>query len=750
MRNLLTLLKSLFPRETLLPVGSALLVGLGVGLGSVAYQSILAATTAWVWGPLRQTFSFLGIFAVVLFPALGGLLAGPLLYYFARDAKGHGVPEVMEAVVLHGGRISPAIVVNAIASIFTIGFGGSAGRVAPVVQIGSAWGATVGRALRLSPERLRNLVACGAAAGIAATFNTPIAGVFFALEVILGEIGAGSFATIVIAAVTGNVVHHAFYGDAVFFVLPTLSDYTLGSSVELLLYVGLGLCTALIGVLFVRSLGWVVVRFSQWETVGIFGPAVGGLFIGWVALAFPQALGVGTSSIEQALAQRIPWEWMLALALVKIVATSFTLGSGGAGGIFAPLLFVGAMVGGAYGYLVDWLFSPLSISPGAYALVGMAAIYAAAARAPITALLILFEMTRNYQIILPLMLATVVSLVIAVLLEPESIYTRKLVDRGIDLKAFQEYNLMRAITVEEAMTPFAQLMPLHLDVPLVSVEQMLGSVPYRGFVVLDNAERLFGLVTLTDIRRIQTQPDWRTRTVAEVCSRELRVAFPDENLEDALEHFGAQDVGQIPVVSRRDRRKLLGMLRRDDIIRAYARATRDIEERRYRTRLMQMQEAAGERLVSFTLKREDAAVGRRIMELHLPQDALVISVRRGRQTLVARGGVYLEAGDTLTVLTHPEHQAEILRLLTEGSPETEPASTLRTLQIALRDDAEAIGKRVAELGLPSNCLLVGLRREGRTLLPRGDTVLHLGDQLTVLVDAEDSDAVWRALGGEAV
>lgn len=747
MQNLLTALKSLFPRETLMPVGSALLVGLGVGLGSVLYQALLAATTAWVWGPLRDALAFLGGFAVVLLPALGGLLAGPLLHYFARDAKGHGVPEVMEAVALHGGRISPAIVVNAIASVFTIGFGGSAGRVAPVVQIGAAWGATVGRALRLSPERLRNLVACGAAAGIAATFNAPIAGVFFALEVILGEVGAGSFSPIVIAAVTGNVVHHAFYGDDAFFVLPSLPDYTLGHSMELLLYLGLGFFTAPAGVLFVRVLGWMSRQFARREMTDLLEPAIGGLLLGGLALAFPQILGVGTATVEHALMLRLSWGWMLALALAKIVATSFTLGSGGAGGIFAPLLFVGAMVGGAYGYLVDWLWPGLATSPGAYALVGMAAIYAAAAHAPITALLILFEMTRNYQIILPLMLATVVSLVVAALLEPESIYTRKLVDRGIDLKAFQEYNLMRAITVAEAMTPLSQLMPLHLDIPLGSVEQALDTMPYRGFVVLDDAERLFGIVTLTDIRRTQTQPDWRSRTVAEVCSRDLRVAFADENLEDALEHFGALDVGQIPVVSRRDHGRLLGMLRRDDITRAYARATRDIEERRYRTRLMQMEEAAGERLVSFTLKRGDAAVGRRIMELHLPQDALVISVRRGRQTLVARGGVYLETGDTLAVLTQPAHEGEIRRLLTEQTPETEPTSALRTLQLTLPDNAAAVGKRVAELGLPANCLLVGLRREGRTSLPHGSTVLQPGDVLTVLVEAEDAAAIHRALLG---
>ena len=658
-----------FPPETFAPILLAVVVGLGVGLGMAVYQWLLDGVGALAFGPVQGTFGFLGRYSIVVIPVIGGLVAGPLLHFFARETKGHGVPEVMEAVVLRGGRISPQIVVNALASVFTIGSGGSAGRIAPVVQIGAGWGSAVGRLLRLSPERLRNLVACGAAAGIAATFNAPIAGVFFALEVILGEMETRALATIVVASVTGSVVGRYFFGDQVIFPIP---DYALVDTTELLLYVGLGFAGALAGVLFARVLEWVTQLFRQWRIPEVFEPALGGLMVGLLAVFFPQVLGMGTQTIATALRVGFPWHVMLVLCLVKILATSFTLGSGGAGGIFAPALFIGAMLGGAYGALMQYWLPDVVAMSGAYALVGMATVFAAAVRAPITAVLIIFEMTRDYRLVLPLMLATVLSVVVASLLETESIYTKKLVNEGIDLRAFREFNVMRSIGVEEAMTPLSALTTVVATTSLRELEQLFETTKTRGFPVLDARGALHGVVTFADFRRARQMEAWETRSVVDICATDPEVVFRDENLEDALRAFGLTGVGRIPVVARHDARRLVGLLQREDVIRAYARATRDLEERRRRAELWQMQRESKARLVKFTLRRGDAAAGKKLAELALPQECLLVSIRRGGQTLVPRGETRLLAGDDLVVMAAPSYDDMIRAALAQGVSPPQP------------------------------------------------------------------------------
>jgi len=665
----------LFPPETFIPILLAVVIGLGVGLGMAIYQWLLDAIRALAFGPVQGALSFLGRYSIILIPVIGGLIAGPLLHYFARETKGYGVPEVMEAVALRGGRISPQIVVNALASVFTIGTGGSAGRISPVVQIGAGWGSVVGRALRLSPERLRNLVACGAAAGIAATFNAPIAGVFFALEVILGEMETRALSTIVVAAVTGSVVGRYFFGDRALFSIP---DYALVDTTELLLYVGLGFAGALVGVLFVRALHWVTRLLQHWQVPEVLEPALGGLAVGLLAVFFPQILGMGTQTVEAALQMQFPWHLMLALCLLKIAATAFTLGSGGAGGIFAPALFIGAMLGGAYGALSHHWLPDVASASGAYALVGMATVFAAAVRAPITAVLIIFEMTRessrgDYRIVLPLMLATVLSVVVASLLETESIYTQKLVNAGIDLRAFREFNVMRSITVEEAMTPLSVLTTVTTTTSLRELEQLFEATRLRGFPVLDAQGDLYGVVTFADFRRGRQVADWEERTVADICTPDPQVVFPDENLEDALQAFGTTGVGRIPVVARNDARQLVGLLQREDVIRAYARATRDLEERRRRAELWQMQRESRARLVKVTLHRGDAAAGKKLAELALPQECLLVSIRRGGQTLVPRGETRLLAGDDVVVMAAPSYDDVIRTILAQGVTAPQPS-----------------------------------------------------------------------------
>ncbi|MGD2057935.1 MAG: chloride channel protein, partial [Anaerolineales bacterium] len=393
---LVNLLGRLQLSEEVILIATSLVVGLGTGLGAVAFRYLIRGVE-WVgydWFP--KAFPALGTLFVVLVPAIGGLIVGLLIYNFAQEAKGHGVPEVMEAVALRGGRIRPIVaLVKVLASSINIGTGGSVGREGPIAQIGSALGSTVGQLFNLSDERIRNLVACGAAAGIAATFNAPIAGVIFSLEIILGEFSVRYFSTVVISAVAASTIGQAVFGNVPAFPVTTL--YSIVSPWEFMLYPVLGILAAFLGVIFVRSLYWSEDVFDAWKFVPEWlKPGIGGALLGVLALGYPivtklswermpHIFNVGYDVIESALSNELLLGAVLVLLVLKLIATDLTLGSGGSGGIFAPSLFMGAMLGTAFGLAANIMLPDITASPGAYALVGMAAVFAASAHAPITA-----------------------------------------------------------------------------------------------------------------------------------------------------------------------------------------------------------------------------------------------------------------------------------------------------------------------------------------------------------------------------
>ena len=347
------------PPETVVLMGTALLVGLGAGLGAVVFRWLIDLVHKLSFEDLGQALPFLGDYVLVLAPALGGLIVGPLIYFFAREAKGHGVPEVMEAVALRGGRIRPIVVViKSLASSISIGSGGSVGREGPIVQIGSALGSTLGQALHMSDERIRNLVACGAAGGIAATFNAPIAGVIFALEVILGEFSVRYFSTVVISSVTASVVGRIALGDVPAFVI---QPYQLVSPWELVFYTLMGVLAAFVAVAFTRILYLFEDAFDAWKRFPEYlKTPVGGLLLGLGGLLFVRSnqslgmgvpgdpvafFGVGYDAMEWALLGQGTVLLLLGLVVIKILATSLTIGSGGSGGVFAPSLFIGVDAG---------------------------------------------------------------------------------------------------------------------------------------------------------------------------------------------------------------------------------------------------------------------------------------------------------------------------------------------------------------------------------------------------------------------
>lgn len=426
--------ESFLPSQNLL-VLLAVAVGLLTGFGSVGFILLLQSLTDFARGPLASALEVFGPANLVLLPAIGGLLGGPLIQRFAREARGHGVPEVMTALATRGGRIRKRVAaVKVVASGLTIGFGGAAGREGPMVQIGAALGSAVAQLARLGPRHIRTLVACGAAGGIAATFNAPIAGALFSVEVLMGRFHA-DFLLVLLTSLSSCLVARHFLGNYPAFVVPA---YDLTSPAEVPVYFLLGIVLGLAAVVYVRLLYRAEDVFGAWRFPDSLKPAVGGLLVGLILRFFPQVYGSGFPAVESALWVRFPWELLLALFFAELLANTATLGSGGSGGVFAPGLYMGAMLGGAFGTGVHALYPGWTSGSGAYAMVGMAAFFAAAAQAPTTAILILFEMTNDYRIMLPLMAATVGSVSVSHRLLPHSIYTLKLHRRGIGFPHAEE------------------------------------------------------------------------------------------------------------------------------------------------------------------------------------------------------------------------------------------------------------------------------------------------------------------------
>jgi chloride channel protein, CIC family len=551
----------------------ALLVGAGAGAGAVGFRYMILGFTELFTG--HRDYSAvghapnpelpgLGVWFVLLAPVVGGLLYGPLVSRFAPEARGHGVPEVMYAVNRLGGRMRPQVpLVKSLASALCIGAGGSVGREGPIVQIGSALGSVTGQIVGISESQLRLLVACGAAGGISATFNAPIAGVFFALELILRDFETRSFGLVVLSSVTADAIGRAAFGSHPFLSLPA---FNFSSPVELVLYAILGVLATAVGVGFVRFL-----YSGEDQADRLWGqrpdwlrPAAGGVLLGLLLLAVPQMYGVGYPVLQRAVAGHYVILVLVGLLAAKIVATSLTMWIGGSGGVFAPSLFMGAMLGSAYGAVVHRLLPGLAAAAGAYGLVGMGAVFAAAARAPITAVIIIFELTGDYRIILPLMFAVAVATALSNRLTHDTIYTLKLRRRGIDIDKRLPASLMAQIPVAEAMS--AAPPPLTPEQSLHELIARFAAERTNTLPILDTDEQLLGVVDAEDVEiAIDEHQNGLTARALLTTAPRLR---PDESLEEAVQIMAGRDEGGLPVLDPRDER-LIGWVTHRDILSAY-------------------------------------------------------------------------------------------------------------------------------------------------------------------------------------
>jgi CIC family chloride channel protein len=448
----------------------ALVVGAGAGLGAVAFRYLIYFVTWLATGHVQfgqqgrvhsAHLPWLGLAFFVVIPVIGGLIYGPLIYRYAREARGHGVPEVMIAVADEGGRIRPQVAgIKALASAICIGVGGSVGREGPIVQIGSALASSLGQWVKMPENRMRILVACGAAGGISATFNAPITGVFFGVEIILRELSVEAVFTVMLSAMVADLVSRQFLGDA-----PFLSGLPAGISLHhlttYLLIAGLAVVAALIGLAFAKVLYATEDLCDRlWKNRPEWArPAVGGILLGLLLLALPQMYGVGYPVLYKAVGGSYALWFLIILAAGKIIACSLTIGIGGSGGVFAPSLFIGATSGMAFGEIVHHVIGPAAGQPALYAVVAMGAVFAAAARAPLTAVASVVEMTGDFTLTLPVMLAVAIATAASRGLSYGTIYTTKLLRRGIDIDHVPSADPFEELTAADAMRAFQPPLP---------------------------------------------------------------------------------------------------------------------------------------------------------------------------------------------------------------------------------------------------------------------------------------------------
>jgi len=593
-RTLRSYIRSVFLREYAKMNILAALIGSAAALIAIGFRGLIFSFQGVFFAggsPLDNEF---GVWLICI-PVIGAVFVGLITYFLCPEAKGPGIAEVMQAVQVNRGKIRWRVpVLKALASSITIGSGGSAGREGPIVQIGSSFASAVGQVTKLTTSEMRTLVACGAAGGISATFNTPIAGAVFALELLLLEFRTRSFVPLIVATVFATIVSRQFLGDSPSFIV---SGYSLINPYELIFYLVLGLLAGLVGVFFIKTLYKMDDTFTAISMPPYLKPALGAFLVGTIALSFPSIMGVGYSTVDRALNGTIDQLFPVHLALlpliivvlilliVKLLATSLTLGSGGSGGVFAPSLFLGVMVGAAFGIGVHDLFPTATADYGAYALVGMAAVLAATTRATLTAILMIFEMTRTYEIILPLMFACVVSDVVSSLLTKETIYTLKLAKRGIKYVHDLQANILEYAKVKEAM--YVDFTTLREEMTIEEMEDIELDTGEKGFPVIAPDGKLKGLVTATDVRNAY-EKGMEKATVKDIMTKKIVYAYPDDSLQIALEKMVMRDIGHLPVLDPENPSRLVGMLDRECVFERYKGVlSEEVSEETLRERLLE-------------------------------------------------------------------------------------------------------------------------------------------------------------------
>jgi CIC family chloride channel protein len=512
--------------------------------------------------------------------------------------------------------------------------------------------------LSLSERHTKLLLACGAAGGIAATFNAPIAGMFFAVEVLLRHFTTRNFSIVLLASVVATVVAQAFHGGGAVIPIP---EYKLQSPlIEIPLYALLGAVSGISGIGFTRALYWAEDRFSDLPFPPlVLMPVIGGLSVGVLALFSDDVLGLSESAMDSALNGNSAVRTMALLFVLKFVATALTIGSGGSGGVFRPSLTMGSMIGGVFGGAANRLLPGLTAASGAYATVGMAAMFAGAARAPVTSVLILFEMTRDYSIVLPVMTAVAVATLVSHMLSEGTIYTIKLARRGIEIQEDRPaISVMQALRVADAMSPATAT--VSRDTPVSEVVEVLGSQSEILALVLDDDGELYGVITHVDLNNAIAIGNYE-KAAADICTTNVGTAFLDETLHQALARISDYDVHALPVVRRGAPKRPIGVLRRSDITRTYLKEMERRESAISRLAALDSDVSSDEvRSIDVRVLAGSQLNGKLLSESRLPEGAILVTVRHNGVTQIPHGTTRLQAGDEVTVALTERAMDEVL------------------------------------------------------------------------------------------
>jgi chloride channel protein, CIC family len=518
---------------------------------------------------------------VILIPVIGGLVVGVMAKYGSEKIKGHGIPEAMEAVLINRSRIEPKVaLLKPISAAIAIGTGGPFGAEGPIIQTGGAIGSLVGQVLHTTAVERKVLLACGAAAGMSATFNTPIAGVILAIELLLFEFKSRSFIPLVIASTLATAVHMQLLGFGAMFQVGAM-DF--GIPHALLFYLVLGPLCGLAAVGLSKALYWVEDSFEKLPVDVVWWPAIGALGLGIIGFFVPRVFGVGYDTIGAILNGQLAWKLLLVVMFAKFVALVLSLGSGTSGGLLAPTFMWSAAMGGLYAMIANHVFPNAHLSPGAFALVAMGAVFGAASRATFSFIIFAFEITRDYNSVLPLMLVAVIADGIAMLFMPKSsIMTEKLARRGLQVHQDYEADVLSQTTVGETMEKNAPVIPAGTTVKEIA-EGIARHDPevarHEAMLIVDDTGKLSGIITRGDVLRALDKDATGTMTVEQAGSTKLVVTYADELVSDAASKLLRYEVGRLPVVDRANERTVIGYLGRAQIL---ATRMRRLQEEHYR------------------------------------------------------------------------------------------------------------------------------------------------------------------------
>jgi CIC family chloride channel protein len=603
-------------------------------------------------GVLTEVIGHHGLWLIPLVTTLGGLISGILVYSLAPEAEGHGTDSAVKAFHRTGGFIRTRVApLKAIASAITIGTGGAAGREGPTALIAAGTGSIYATYRKRSDDERRLLVLIGIAAGLSAIFRTPVGAAIIAIEVLYDDMEFETSALLytLLASVVAYTLNGLVSGWEPLFSVP--ADLGVSSPLDYLEYAVLGVAGGLMATLMPLVFYYTRDAFHRIPLPPHVKPAIGGLMLGLMALELPSVLGGGYGWIQEAMDGDLTLRLMLALMFAKVLAMSFTVSSGGSGGVFAPSLFVGGMLGGV-------LADVLNQSPAAFVLVGMAAVFSGAGRVPIATLFMVTEMTGGYHLLAPAALVVTISYMVQVTLSSPLKY-HTLYEAQVPRRYQRDVDLLESVPVAEAMSrEFESVLTI---MPLKTLAAEFERTHHHGFTVLNDQGKLYGIVSLGDLENAMLKPDFEKLTVGDIATTHaLATAYPDETISEALWRMGVRRIGRLPVVDRKDSGKVLGVLRRQDIIEAYEHAIANRKSTSARLNELREAHEGNVQVIEVDISDKHPFMGKTVKEIaeDLPEDCILVSIRRNSRVIIPHGHTILQKGDHLVTLSSEACAAE--------------------------------------------------------------------------------------------